>query len=34
MLVDRGGLWYRVLVDCYGEEVGRLVVGERSGGER
>ena len=30
MLVDRGGLWYRVLVTRYGEEDGRLEVGGRS----
>ena len=30
MLVDRGGLWYRVLVARYGEEAGRLEVGGRS----
>lgn len=24
MLVDRGDLWYRVLVAGYGEDVGRL----------
>ena len=30
MLVDRGGLWYRVFVARYGEEVGRLEVGGRS----
>ncbi|XP_024628879.1 uncharacterized protein [Medicago truncatula] len=30
MLVDRGGLWYRVLVARYGEEAGRLEVGDRS----
>ena len=30
MLLDRGGLWYRVLVARYGEEAGRLVVGGRS----
>ncbi|XP_024630227.1 uncharacterized protein [Medicago truncatula] len=27
MLVERGGLWYRVLVARYGEEAGRLEVG-------
>jgi len=27
MLIDRGGLWYRVLVARYGEEDGRLEVG-------
>lgn len=27
MLVDRGGLWHRVLVARYGEEAGRLEVG-------
>jgi hypothetical protein len=27
MLVDRGGLWYRVLVARYGELGGRLEVG-------
>jgi len=27
MLVDRGGLWYRVLVVRYGEEAGRLGAG-------
>jgi hypothetical protein len=26
LLVDRGGLWYRVLVAHYGEEAGRLGV--------
>lgn len=31
LLVDRGGLWYRELVDRYGEEVGRLAVEGRSG---
>lgn len=31
MLIDRGGLWYRVLMACYGEEVGRLEDGGRSG---
>jgi hypothetical protein len=30
MLVDRGGLWYRVLVARYGEKFGRLEVGGRS----
>jgi len=30
MLVDRGGLWYRVLVACYGERNGRLEVRARS----
>jgi len=30
MLVDRGGIWYRVLVARYGEEAGRLEVGGRS----
>jgi len=30
LLVDRGGLWYRVLVARYGEEAGRLEVGGRS----
>jgi len=30
MLVDRGGLWFRVLVARYGEEAGRLEVGGRS----
>jgi hypothetical protein len=30
LLVDRGGLWYRVLVARYGEEAGRLAVGGRS----
>jgi len=30
MLVDRGGLWYRVLVARHGEEAGRLKVGGRS----
>jgi len=30
MLVDRGGLWYRVLVARYGETAGRLEVGGRS----
>jgi hypothetical protein len=30
MLVDRDGLWYRVLVARYGEEAGRLEVGGRS----
>ncbi|GAU15866.1 hypothetical protein TSUD_40870 [Trifolium subterraneum] len=29
MLVDRGGLWYRVLSARYGEEAGRLAVGGR-----
>jgi len=27
MLVNRGGLWYRVLVARYGEEVWRLGAG-------
>ena len=27
--MDRGGLWYRVLVARYGEEAGRLAVGSR-----
>ncbi|AES98956.2 hypothetical protein MTR_5g075000 [Medicago truncatula] len=27
MLVDRGGLWYRVLITSYGEIGGRLAVG-------
>jgi len=27
LLVDRGGLWYRVLVARYGEEACRLAVG-------
>jgi hypothetical protein len=27
LLVDRGGLWYRVLVARYGEEAGRLGAG-------
>jgi len=31
MLVDREGLWYRVLVARYGELGGRLEVGGRSG---
>ncbi|XP_039683864.1 uncharacterized protein [Medicago truncatula] len=31
MLVDRDGLWYRVLVARYGEEDGRLEDGGRSG---
>lgn len=30
MLVDSGGLWYRVLAARYGEEAGRLGVGGRS----
>jgi len=30
LLVDRGSLWYRVLVARYGEEYGRLVVGGQS----
>jgi hypothetical protein len=30
LLVDRGGLWYRVLVARYGEEAKRLVIGSRS----
>jgi len=30
MLVDRGGLWYRVLVARYGEVAGKLEVGGRS----
>jgi len=30
LLVDRGGLWYRVLAARYGEEAGRLAVGGRS----
>jgi len=30
MLVDRGGLWYRVLVARYGELGGRLEVGGQS----
>jgi hypothetical protein len=30
-LVDRRGLWYRMLVARYGEEVGRLVDGGQSG---
>jgi hypothetical protein len=29
LLVYRGGLWYRVLVARYGEEAGRLAVGDR-----
>ncbi|MCH79554.1 cysteine-rich receptor-like protein kinase [Trifolium medium] len=29
LLVDRGGLWYRVLVARYGEVAGRLVAGGR-----
>ena len=31
MLVDRGGLWYRVLAARYGELGGRLEDGGRSG---
>ncbi|GAU20182.1 hypothetical protein TSUD_352460 [Trifolium subterraneum] len=31
MLVDRGGMWYRVLVARYGEVAGRLAVGGRRG---
>jgi len=27
LLVDKGSLWYRVLVACYGEEDGRLEAG-------
>ncbi|MCH99671.1 receptor-like kinase, partial [Trifolium medium] len=30
LLVDRGGLWYKVLVDRYGKVAGRLAVGGRS----
>jgi hypothetical protein len=30
LLVDRGGMWYRVLAARYGEEAGRLTVGGRS----
>ena len=30
MLVDRGGLWCRILVATYGEEDGRLEVGGQS----
>jgi len=30
LLIDRGGLWYRVLVARYGEVDGRLEVGGRS----
>ena len=30
LMVDRGGLWYRVLVARYGETEGRLEVGSRS----
>ncbi|MCI83598.1 non-LTR retrotransposon transposase, partial [Trifolium medium] len=31
MLVDKAGLWYRVLVAHYGEVVARLAIGGRSG---
>jgi hypothetical protein len=31
LLVDRGGMWYRVLATRYGEVAGRLAVGGRSG---
>ncbi|MCI41158.1 putative non-LTR retroelement reverse transcriptase related protein, partial [Trifolium medium] len=31
LLVDRRGLWYRVLVARYGEEAGRLAVWGQSG---
>ncbi|PNY08824.1 cysteine-rich receptor-like protein kinase [Trifolium pratense] len=31
LLVDRGGMWYRVLAARYGEVAGRLAVGGRSG---
>lgn len=31
MLVDKAGLWYKVLVARYGEEAGRLMVGGQSG---
>ncbi|GAU17907.1 hypothetical protein TSUD_330330, partial [Trifolium subterraneum] len=31
MLVDRGGMWYRVLAARYGEVAGRLAVGGRGG---
>ncbi|MCI33290.1 cysteine-rich receptor-like protein kinase, partial [Trifolium medium] len=31
MLVDKTGLWYWVLVACFGEEAGRLMVRGRSG---
>ena len=35
MLVERCGLWYRVLVARYGEEAGRLGAGElHRGAER
>jgi len=30
LLVDIGGLWYKVLVARYGEEAGRLEVGGQS----
>ncbi|AES99611.1 hypothetical protein MTR_5g082820 [Medicago truncatula] len=30
LLVDRGGLWYKVLVARYGEEAVKLEVGDRS----
>ncbi|MCH82482.1 cysteine-rich receptor-like protein kinase, partial [Trifolium medium] len=33
LLVDRGGLWYRVLVARYGEVAGRLVAGDRRGSQ-
>ena len=31
MLVDRGELWYKVLLTRYGEVNGRLELGDRSG---
>ncbi|MCI64663.1 non-LTR retrotransposon transposase, partial [Trifolium medium] len=31
MLVDRGGLWFRVLAARYGVERGRLKAGGRNG---
>ncbi|MCI84675.1 RNA-directed DNA polymerase (Reverse transcriptase), partial [Trifolium medium] len=31
LLVDRGGMWYRVLMARYGEEAGRLSGGGRRG---
>ncbi|MCI45288.1 cytochrome P450, partial [Trifolium medium] len=27
LLINRGGMWYRVLAARYGEEAGRLTVG-------
>ncbi|MCH79613.1 cysteine-rich receptor-like protein kinase, partial [Trifolium medium] len=33
LLVDRGGLWYKVLAARYGESGGRLVAGDRRGSQ-